>query len=175
MALLPLALLIYSTPFCEEKPQESGGGLHGQQWAFGQSQTRNEAIWKDGVDGEQLTRKSQPENYSGRQPDTSGAISRALDAAEKKNMRGSLGMSMGEQSSAWKSAPGQKNNSPDESMYRSRQHVVRAFADVKAGDDLDISLGPELILKDDKKADESAQENQPDATLGIGMKFKYDF
>lgn len=150
-------------------------GLHGQEWAFGHSETRNETIWKNGVDGGLLHKRARPQISPEKGADTSGGIDRALEEAEKKGVKGSVGMSMGQQSSAWRSGPAQPGAHPDENLYRNRRSVVRAFADVKAGDDLNISVGPELILKNDANTNETAQENQPDASLGIGMKFKYDF
>lgn len=148
--------------------------VHGNVWAFGQSELRNEAIWKNGVDGNSMLKKSAPQKQSGA-TNTTGGIDRALKKAEENNIRGSVGMSMANEESTWKVAPDQKRAQPDESMYRDRRHVVRAFAGVNAGDDLNISVGPELILKDDQHGEESANESQPDSALGLGMRFKYDF
>lgn len=150
--------------------------LHGRPWAFGQSQSRNDAIWKKGVEGSEVARKKKPVvKNGGEAANTAGGINRALTEAEKANVKGSVGVSLADQSSAWKVAPEEKRMQPDESMFRDRRHVVSAFADVKAGEDLSIKLGPELILKDERHGDETASESQPDSALGLGMKFQYDF
>ena len=52
---------------------------------------------------------------------------------------------------------------------------MRAFADVAPSDNLDINIGPELILKDDNSRDQIANSSQPDTVLGLGMNFKLDF
>lgn len=148
--------------------------VHGDAWAFGQSETRKDAIWHKGIDGDQVTKKTE-RKLEKDAANTEGGINDALDQAEKGKLRGSVGMSMANESSAWKVSPEQKKMRPDETMFRDRRHVVRAYAGVKAGDNLDISVGPELILKDEQHGDETANESQPDSQLGVGMQFKLDF
>lgn len=148
--------------------------IHGDAWAFGQSEMRNDAIWHRGVDGDLVTKKTEP-NQKKDSANTAGGINSALDQAEKNSLRGSVGMSMNNESSSWKVAPEQKRLHPDETMFRDRRHVVRAYAGVKAGENLDISVGPELILKDEQHGSETANESQPDSQLGVGMRFKLDF
>lgn len=144
--------------------------MHGQPWAFGQSRGRNDALWQRGISGEAMQKRARP--HRGNAVDTSGGIQRALKDAEKKPKAG-MGMSMEDQTGNWKVAPGAMR--AGELRPRDRQHVVRAFADVQASDDLDINIGPELILKDERMGNESASEKQPDSSLGVGMRFKYDF
>lgn len=156
------------------KNPDSGAAesVHGQPWAFGQSDSRNDAIWKKGVNAGQVVKNARPDLKTGA-ANTSGGINRSLSEAEKANVKSSLGLSMNDETSAWKVEP--ERIHPDENMYRDKRHVVRAFADVKTGSDLNISVGPELILKDEQHGDESASESQPDSALGLGMRFKYDF
>jgi len=45
---------------------------------------------------------------------------------------------------------------------------------VDAGDDLNVSVGPELILKDEQR-ERAAANKQPDSALGMGMQFKLGF
>jgi hypothetical protein len=54
------------------------------------------------------------------------------------------------------------------------KRVIRAFADVDAGEDLSINVGPELILKDEQARQDSSS-TQPDSAVGMGMHFKLDF
>lgn len=148
--------------------------LHGQPWAFGHSSQRNDAIWSKGISGDKVEKRAHASRKrADGAADTTHGIDQALN--ETKGVKGSLGMSMANESGTWKVTPDQKGKQPDEHMFRDRRHVVRAFADVKAGEDLNISVGPELILKDERHGEESATEDQPDSALGVGMRFKFDF
>jgi len=147
--------------------------MHGQAWAFGKSASRNDVLWHKGVNADAVSRRAVPKKNTFKSVDTSGGIARALDAAEKKKRSGNLGVSMGNQSSSWKVNPNAMR--ADEFKPRDKHHILRAYADMKAGDDLDIKIGPELILRDEYAAEERAHEKQPDSSLGVGMRFKYDF
>ena len=201
--------------------------LHGQSWAFGQSEDRKAAIWRRGVPAQSLKQKAvtgasaakaagakgngggegAPGGKSaaaGGQAgktapgkgapgngavDTGDAIERALSAAQAASKaeeakaaseqgfrpKGSLGLSMKDSTTTWNVTPMRESMRPDEILVRDRQHVVRAFADVEPVDDLSIRVGPELILKDEQHAAESAGSSQPDSALGLGMQFKLDF
>ncbi|MDE7241882.1 hypothetical protein [Desulfovibrio sp.] len=187
--------------------------LHGQSWAFGQSEDRKAAIWRRGVPAQSLKQKAvtgasaakagrgkeakaaSGKNAAGKRlpgkgaVDTGDAIERALSAARAASQaeeakaaeergfrpRGSLGLSMKDSTTTWNVTPMREAMRPDEVLVRDRQHVVRAFADVEPTDDLSIRVGPELILKDEQHAAESAGSSQPDSALGLGMRFKLDF
>lgn len=173
-ATLLAAAMLPVNPCVSASKEKAPKALHGKPWAFGQSNARADAIWHTGLDGKEVTKNALPDQ----KPDaanTKGGINNALENASKKNLRGNVGLSMGNETSSWKVTPEQKNIHPDETIFRERSHVVRAFADVKAGENLNISVGPELIIKDEKHAEESANESQPDSSLGVGMKFKLDF
>lgn len=148
--------------------------LHGQPWAFGYSESRKDAIWNKGMEGKHVAgKKKSATPPASDAANTATGINRSLSEAER--MKSVLGVDLGHEASSWKVAPEDKKLHPDENMYRQRQHVVRAFADVKAGEDLNISVGPELILKDEQHGEETANESQPDSALGVGMRFKFDF
>lgn len=176
---LLLLATVFSLPAGANAAEHKQAGVHGDAWSFGQSGERNAPLWKNGVDAngiaDHATHGVKRNRHKEDAADTSGGINSALNEAEKKRVKGAVGMSMGHQSSAWKVTPDQKGDHPDETMYRDRRHIVRAYAGVKAGDDLNISVGPELILKDDRHGNETAQEDQPNSELGVGMRFKYDF
>lgn len=191
---------------------QKGKALHGQSWAFGQSEDRNAAIWRRGVPAQSLKQKAVTgtagakgtagskgaaggKNAAGKGQtgygavDTGEAIERALSAAQAASQaeearaageqgfkpKGSLGLSMKDSTTTWNVTPMREAMRPDEILVRDRQHVVRAFADVEPTDDLSIRVGPELILKDEQHAAESAGASQPDSALGLGMQFKLDF
>ena len=190
--------------------QQQGGqkALHGQSWAFGQSEDRKAEIWRRGVPAQSLKQKAVTGASAARARgkaaakatdgksapgsgavDTEDAIERALSAAQASSRaqeakdaaergakpKGSLGLSMKDSTTTWNVTPMREAMRPDEVLVRDRQHVVRAFADVEPADDLSIRVGPELILKDEQHAAESAGSSQPDSALGVGMQFKLDF
>lgn len=186
----------------QQTQQGKQQALHGQSWAFGQSEDRKDAIWRRGVPAQSLKQKAVTGSGAARQKatggksapargamDTGDAIERALSAAEAASRaaeaktatehsakpKGSLGLSMKDSTTTWNVTPMREAMRPDEVLVRDRQHVVRAFADVEPTEDLSIRVGPELILKDEKHGAESAGSSQPDSALGLGMQFKLDF
>lgn len=158
------------SPVPPELSQEPG--LHSPVWAFGQSSERHNALWHKGVNARDVKQRALPPKNRKEAVDTSGGIKKALKKA-KKDSQGSLGMSMSNRSSAWKADPNEMR--ADEFRPRDCQRVVRAFAEVKANEDLGITIGPELIMRDERVGEENAHEKQPDTSLGLGMQFKYDF
>lgn len=168
LLLAGLSLAAFAPVMAEEK-----SSLHGQPWAFGQSAANRDVLWHQGINAETISKNATPPKLLRKGVDTSSAIHRALNNAEKRKPRGSVGMSMDNQASAWKVEPGAMR--ADEFRPRDTRHVVRAYADVKSGNGLDVKLGPELILRDQSKGIEAAHEDQPDSALGVGMRFKYDF
>lgn len=150
--------------------------LHGEAWAFGQSSSRRDAIWQQGVPPESLRKHAvRDAGKHAKAVDTAPGIDNALDTAAKaEKKKSSLGVRVDKESSSWREPLPMDATRPDESLPMESRHVVRAFADVEAGDDLSISLGPELILKDEYN-ERSVNNNQPDSVLGMGMQFKLDF
>ena len=186
--------------------------LHGQPWAFGQSEDRKDALWRRGVPAQSLKQRAvnakgakgspraagsagraakatgskAPAGTGARSAggngamDTESGISSALSAAQGGTARagkpkGSMGLSMENETTTWNVTPMREAMRPDEVQARESRHVVRAFADLEPTDDLSISVGPELILKDEQHGAESAGSSQPDSALGLGMQFKLDF
>lgn len=140
-------------------------------WSFGQSTERSSKIWQKGLDGKSIPNKA----VRGKNAmDTTQSIDRALTRAMEKP-KSSLGMSVKEENTRWRTGPEANNPHIDEDMVRNRKHVFRAYADVKGGEDFTISVGPELILKDDQVRNNAASASEPDSALGLGMKFQYDF
>lgn len=143
-------------------------------WSFGQSVERGEAIWKKGVGASEIKQKALPEKDKGA-VDTRGGIDRAVNDAIKKGPRSSIGLSVNNEEGRWKSAPSHNSPHIDEDLGRDRKRVFRAYADVQGGDDWNIKIGPELILKDEQYGESTASSSEPDSALGLGMKFQYDF
>lgn len=148
--------------------------LHSPAWFFGQSPDRHDDLWCKGVNAKAVKQRAVPSKLRKDAMDTSSGIKRALNEV-KKVKKGSVGLSMGmgNRASTWKVEP--NGMRADEFKPRDSQHVVRAFADVKANDDLNIKIGPELILRDESLGEENAHEKQPDTSVGVGMHFKYNF
>ncbi|MGE9984588.1 hypothetical protein [Desulfovibrio sp. SGI.169] len=148
--------------------------LHGPAWAFGQSGDRDAALWRDGMPVQRLHERA----VGGKKAmNTASGIDNALNAANEneKKPRGGLGISVENETSTWRERLPAEGARPDESLPLESRHVVRAFADVEAGDALSISVGPELIIRDEQNREHSASNSQPDSALGLGMQFKLDF
>lgn len=149
--------------------------LTGDAWTFGQSLGRNDAIWHKGINFNDVKARATRNvpKVPKQAADTRKGIDRAIENTREKNFPG--GVSMETQKSSWKVNPTEKFMRPDEEKVRESRHVVRAFADVAPSDNLDINIGPELILKDENSRDQIANSSQPDTVLGLGMNFKLDF
>ena len=145
--------------------------LHGHAWAFGKSASGGEALWHEGIPAERL-RKQAVEK--GRAP-SKGASAAGTNEKATANKKGELGLSWEKKSTGWRGNLLDGNPRPDEELSLETHHKVRAFADVKTAADLSISVGPELILKDEQRSPYGVNESQPDSVLGMGMQFKYDF
>lgn len=182
-----------------QRQQARKGALHGQAWAFGASEDRKAAIWQRGVPATSLKQRAVSSAARGafggatapRKGQAAGAmntgagIDRALSSARSQagarngargtRAKGGLGLRMENETTTWNVTPMREAVRPDEVLARDSRHVVRAFADVEPTDDLSISVGPELILKDEQRGAESAGGSQPDSALGLGMQFKLDF
>lgn len=183
----------------KEHRQARQGALHGQAWAFGASEDRKSALWQRGVPATSLKRRAVSSAARGafggaaapRKDQAAGAmdtgrgIDRALSTARSRTdsregtrgarPKGGLGLRMENETTTWNVTPMRESVRPDEVLARDSRHVVRAFADVEPTEDLSISVGPELILKDEQRGAESAGGSQPDSALGLGMQFKLDF
>lgn len=182
-----------------QRRQARKGALHGQAWAFGASEDRKAAIWQRGVPAASLKQRAvspaargafggATAPRKGQAPgamNTGSGIDRALSGARSEaaahngargtRAKGGLGLRMENETTTWNVTPMREAVRPDEVLARDSRHVVRAFADVEPTDDLSISVGPELILKDEQRGAESAGSSQPDSALGLGMQFKLDF
>lgn len=148
--------------------------LHGSVWAFGQSGDRDAALWREGMPAQNLRARA----VGGKKAmNTAPGIDNALNVANEneKKPRGGLGISVENEISTWRERLPAEGARPDECLPLEKRHVVRAFADVEAADDLSISVGPELIIRDEQNREHSAGNSQPDSALGLGMQFKLDF
>lgn len=146
----------------------SNNGIHAEPWAFGQSADRKQPIWQKGKPGESM--------IPGKKKSASaGKSKKETNTSSENRFKSSLGVSLKESTGSWKVTPSQKNIRPDEEHVRENRHILGAYAGIEAGDDFNIGIGPELILKDDTKGEDSAYSDQPESALGWGMKFKYDF
>ncbi len=151
-------------------------GLHGRSWAFGHSSDRNAAIWRDGVASEDLHDRAVSGALEKKAVNTAKGISRALSGStQARGKKNPLGISMESEVSTWREPLPADGARPDEVLPLESRHVVRAYADVTAGEDLSISVGPELILRDEQTRERNSNASQPESVLGMGMQFKMDF
>lgn len=179
--IMAFALFVPSPVMCGDnrfqETRDKKDSVHAQPWVFGQSMDRNARLWHEGMNGDVIARKKERKKTgnSDNSVNTSENMDQVLSDARKNVRKNRLGVTFKNESSSWKVSPQQKSLRPDEDKVRDSRHVVRAYADMEAAKDFNISVGPELILKDEGHGEESAKADQPDSVLGLGMKFQYDF
>lgn len=162
-------------------------GVHADTWTFSQGVNSRDA-WREGMPMESLRRRALPHSAPPlgkhrKAMNTAPGIDSALKEVDKRQQRqrspkGKMGVSVREENATWREEVGpMQMTAPDEHLPMERRHVVRAYAGVQSGDDLRISVGPELILKNESHEIPHAagDERQPDSALGLGMQFQYDF
>jgi len=154
---------------------KSSKGIHAPAWAFGSASQSREAL-REGVSTSDLQKRAVgDEAAKDNSINTASGINSALKSANSKNeRRNGLALSVGQEESGWRKKSQLEPEAADENVPMQSRHVVRAYADVDAGDDLNVSVGPELILKDEQR-ERAAANKQPDSALGMGMQFKLGF
>lgn len=161
----------------KEKPP-----LHGESWAFGQSTAREDALWKKGVEGETLHHRATGGNQKAPAVGNTASIEASLRREaerrkkdEDRRRRGGLGMSLDTDDSVWRPQTPAAPGKPDETLsIGNSRHTLRAFGGVRS-DDLSISVGPEITVKDRENGNHFAHSEEPDSAVGMGMRFSLDF
>ena len=164
----------------------AGNGKGGQAWSFGASRDRNNALWHDGVETESLHKRA-----LGRDRGNSASIEHALREADRHAKAESrkakeaereaeetsrLGMNIRRDDSVWRAELPSSEARPDELRPLERRHVVRAYADFMDSDDASLTIGPELMLKDEHNEwGKKSRPEENDPSLGLGMQFSLDF
>lgn len=161
--------------------KKKGKGLHGESWAFGHSASRKEALWESGVGGETLQHRATG-GGKGKAVGNTASIEASLqrEAArqkkdEEQRKRGGLGMSLDTDESVWRPETPGGPDKPDETLsIGSSRHRLRAYGGVKS-EDLSISVGPEITVKDRDNQGHFSRSDEPDSAVGMGMRFSWDF
>lgn len=155
--------------------ETAGAGIHAPTWAFGNS-THSRDAWREGASTSDLQKRAVGEEAAkDNSVNTASGINSALNTANAKTARkNGLAMSVGQDDSEWRKKSQMEPETVDENVPMQSRHVVRAYADVDAGDDLNIRVGPELILKDEQR-ERAGANKQPESALGMGMQFKLGF
>lgn len=156
--------------------------LHGESWAFGQSAAREDALWKKGVEGTTLHHRATGGKQSAPALGNTASIEASLKREaerrkkdEERRRRGGLGMSLDTDDSVWRPQTPTAPGKPDETLsIGSSRHTLRAFGGVRS-DDLSISVGPEITVKDRENGNHFAHSEEPDSSVGMGMRFSLDF
>ena len=158
-----------------KKRDANGAGIHAPAWAFDGGKPSREA-WRDGASTSDLQKRAVGEEADkDNSVNTASGINSALKTANTKAERkNGLAVSVGQDDSAWRKKGQMEPETADENIPMQSRHVVRAFADVDAGDDLNVRVGPELILKDEQR-ERAGANKQPESALGMGMQFKLGF
>ncbi|MBB5144357.1 hypothetical protein [Desulfovibrio intestinalis] len=152
-------------------------GLHAREWSFSEGSSRdawqNQGMPTDNLQGRAVGSPVPKDIAPDKAVNTSKGIDSALSQAEKSRKKLPLALSVDDESSSWRET-GTSELSPDENLNMESRHVVRAYADTAVSEDLNIGLGPELILRNEQR-ERPSNNKQPDSVLGMGMQFKLDF
>lgn len=148
---------------------------------FEQEATRKSQgqVWDKGVSAQSLARKRAPQAESFRGVNTQQAIDTVLQdisAYERKPREdsvnyGGLKPHVTTESIAWRNPITEPVRVGQEKILAKR-NVVGAYADVEAGKDVKVRVGPELVLEGEKTAKYQQQEG---SGLGMGMRFEWGF
>ena len=96
-----------------------------------------------------------------------------VSEAEEKSR---LGMNIRRDDSVWRAELPSSEARPDELRPLERRHVVRAYADFMDSDDASLTIGPELMLKDEHNEwGKKSRPEENDPSVGLGMQFSLDF
>ena len=152
-----------------------GASIHAPAWAF-DGGTHSREAWSGGASTSDLQKRAVGEEAAkDNSVNTASGINSALNTADAKSERkNGLAVSVGQDESAWRKKSQMEPETADENIPMQSRHVVRAFADVDAGDNLNVRVGPELILKDEQR-ERAGANKQPESALGMGMQFKLGF
>ena len=160
----------------------AGNSKGGQAWSFGTSRDRNDALWHDGVETDSLRKRA-----LGRDRGNSSSIEHALREADRQakaesrkakeaEKKSRLGMNIRRDDSVWRAELPSSEARPDELRPLERRHVVRAYADFMDSDDASLTIGPELMLKDEHNEwGKKSRPEENDPSVGLGMQFSLDF
>lgn len=180
-----VAMGFFLSPLCIcGQPAWAPEAPKADSWSFGQSVDRHDKIWKKGAPSAEVARQKLSSEEAGpeQQPkekikavDTHKSLEKSLITATNKEAKGKVGLNVKQESSSWLVAPQQKEMRADEKMSRDKRHIFSAYAAIEKIDDFTISLGPEWTIKSEQNTSQGANDAEPDQTLGLGMKFQFDF
>ena len=151
--------------------------LHARDWTFSEGSSRDawqiQGMPTNNLQGRAVGSPVPKDITPGQVVNTSKGIDSALSHAEKSKKKSALALSVDDESSPWRESV-TSDKTPDENLSMESRHVVRAYADTEVSEDMNIGLGPELILRNEHR-ERPSNTTQPDSVLGMGMQFKLDF
>ena len=151
--------------------------LHARDWTFSEGSSRDawqiQGMPTNNLQGRAVGSPVPKDITPGQVVNTSKGIDSALSHAEKSKKKSALALSVDDESSPWRESV-TSDKTPDENLSMESRHVVRAYADTEVNEDMNIGLGPELILRNEHR-ERPSNNKQPDSVLGMGMQFKLDF
>ena len=124
--------------------------LHARDWTFSEGSSRDawqiQGMPTNNLQGRAVGSPVPKDITPGQVVNTSKGIDSALSQAEKSKKKGALALSVDDESSPWRESA-TSDKTPDENLSMESRHVVRAYADTEVSEDMNIGLGPELILR----------------------------
>lgn len=162
------------------RPSPPPAGASASGWAFGADEAQT-ARWRQGISGAEL--QHQAVAGAGRRSDATARAGKRADDG-KKSVTAAAAASGGDRSGVYLSWERDITTWQPETPTRIRQagevfslhqrHIVRAQA--RAGDkNASVSVGPEVILKDDNDKAVAKDPHSPDSAVGFGMHFMLGF
>lgn len=138
--------------------------LHAQPWAFGRSPQSGDSLWLSGTCGEKLTgrKKTSPETPASSTQET------------QPHRREGVGIQLNNEAAHWRESLPHEITPDEQAPLGGTRHILRAYGEA-ASDDFSVKVGPEISIKNDDGIDHMARKSEPDASVGMGMRFKLDF
>lgn len=159
------------------KKQAKTEPIHGHAWKFGTAKQSRKAAaerWQRGLNSTSL-RKRAVSHRKEPIPEVTEEDMLVNPMFPKGKKKSAFSLGFEHKGSSWNNGPSADLHNPGEDYLMEGRNVIRGTTSVDAGNDLNIDLGPELILKDQKARESLSNSNQPDSSLGIGMQFKFGF
>lgn len=147
------------------RPGSSDGkALHAQPWAFGTSPHRKDSLWQSGMRGGSLT---------GRKGEKRPASPPAAQEKTHQSREG-LGIQLNREAAHWRDTLPHEFSPDEQAPLGGTRNILRAYGQASS-DDFSVKVGPELSIKNHDGIDHMARDSEPDAAVGMGMRFKLDF
>lgn len=177
------ALLCLAPALCAARTSDKAGprrvqasGKHGWTFSTDAAQARR---WQKGISGAELQHKAVAGAADRNTAASSVAATRkssggTSSAAGTGSSRSGLAVSWERDIATWQVETPSKLRQAGETFSLRERHIVRAQAQA-GSDNAFVSIGPEVILKNDDDRALAKDTNSPESAVGFGMRFMLGF